>query len=127
MRDIARAAIEKAKGRIMTNSKAIIYSQETAARMAQRVNALDGLSDDALDGGWNFKDYERYVVNLEKQRKELLEALINALPMLHTGDELPINYYANKPGVLGDALRAIAKAKADPMEAIRQLIDKAKG
>lgn len=44
---------------------------------------------------------------------DLLEALINALPMLHTGDELPISYYADKKGVLGDALRAITKAKGE--------------
>ena len=47
------------------------------------------------------------------QRDELLEALINALPNLHTGDELPLSYYADKKGVLGDALRAIAKAKGE--------------
>jgi hypothetical protein len=47
------------------------------------------------------------------QRDELLEALINALPNLHIGDELPMSYYADKKGVLGDALRAIAKAKGE--------------
>jgi hypothetical protein len=47
------------------------------------------------------------------QRDELLEALINVLPNLHTGDELPMSYYADKKGVLGDALRAIAKAKGE--------------
>jgi hypothetical protein len=44
---------------------------------------------------------------------DLLQALINALPNLHTGDELPMSYYADKKGVLGDALRAIAKAKKE--------------
>jgi hypothetical protein len=47
------------------------------------------------------------------QRDELLEALINALPNLHIGDELPMSYYADKKGVLGGALRAIAKAKGE--------------
>jgi hypothetical protein len=47
------------------------------------------------------------------QRDELLQALINALPNLHTGDEHPMSYYADKKGVLGDALRAIAKAKGE--------------
>jgi hypothetical protein len=47
------------------------------------------------------------------QRDELLQALINVLPKLHTGDELPMSYYADKKGVLGDALRAIAKAKGE--------------
>jgi hypothetical protein len=28
-------------------------------------------------------------------------------------DELPISYYADKPGVLGDALRVIAKANGE--------------
>lgn len=44
---------------------------------------------------------------------ELLEALEYALPMLHTGDELPMSYYKDKPSVLGKALRAIAKAKGE--------------
>lgn len=44
---------------------------------------------------------------------ELLEALEEALPMLHTGDELPMSYYKDKPGALGKALRAIAKAKGE--------------
>jgi hypothetical protein len=47
------------------------------------------------------------------QRDELLEAIINSLPNLHTGDELPMSYYADKKGVLGGALRAIAKAKGE--------------
>jgi hypothetical protein len=47
------------------------------------------------------------------QRDELLQALINVLPNLHTGDELPMSYYADKKGVLGGALRAIAKAKGE--------------
>jgi hypothetical protein len=47
------------------------------------------------------------------QRDELLQALINVLPNLHTGDELPMSYYADKKGVLGEALRAIAKAKGE--------------
>ena len=41
---------------------------------------------------------------------ELLEALEEALPMLHTSDELPMSYYKDKPGALGKALRAIEKA-----------------
>ena len=44
---------------------------------------------------------------------ELLEALEAAIPLLHTGDELPLEYYKDKPSILGKALRAIAKAKGE--------------
>lgn len=44
---------------------------------------------------------------------ELLEALEAAIPLLHTGDELPLDYYKDKPSALGKALRAIAKAKGE--------------
>ena len=46
-------------------------------------------------------------------RDMLLQALVNVLPKLHTGDEIPMSYYADKKGVLGEALRAIAKAKGE--------------
>jgi len=42
---------------------------------------------------------------------ELVFALKAALPLLHTGDELPMDYYADRPGVLGNALRAIKRAE----------------
>lgn len=50
---------------------------------------------------------------VEAQRDELLEALEAAIPLLHTGDELPLDYYKDKPSALGKALRAIAKAKGE--------------
>lgn len=42
---------------------------------------------------------------------DLLKAVKYALPLLHTGDELPMDYYADKPGALGNALRAIKRAE----------------
>lgn len=42
---------------------------------------------------------------------DLLKAAKYALPLLHTGDELPMEYYADKPGALGMALRAIKRAE----------------
>jgi hypothetical protein len=44
-------------------------------RSAKCAIALDGLSDDALDGGWNFKDFSAYVCKIEKERDRLLIAL----------------------------------------------------
>lgn len=44
---------------------------------------------------------------------ELLAVLKAALPLLHTSDELPMNYFADKPGVLGEALRIIAKIEGE--------------
>lgn len=42
---------------------------------------------------------------------ELVFALKATLPLLHTGDEIPIEYYAVKPGALGMVLRAIKRAE----------------
>lgn len=42
---------------------------------------------------------------------DLVKVLKYALPLLHTGDELPMEYYADKPGALGRALRAIKRAE----------------
>jgi hypothetical protein len=53
------------------------------------------------------------IAQLTDQRDELLEALEATIPLLHTGDELPLEYYKNKPSALGKALRAIAKAKGE--------------
>jgi hypothetical protein len=43
---------------------------------------------------------------------ELANVLRSALPLLHTGDEIPMEYYITRPGILGDALRALAKYDA---------------
>ena len=42
---------------------------------------------------------------------DLLKVVKYALPILHTGDELPMEYYADKPGALGMVLRAIKRAE----------------
>jgi len=52
-------------------------------RSAKCVIALDGLSDDALDGGWNFKDFRAYVVNLES-KVQSLEYQLKQLSSLHS-------------------------------------------
>ncbi len=69
----------------------------------------------------SYRDYEIGIADVYEEANarliaaapDLLQALINALPNLHTGDELPMSYYADKKGVLGEALRAIAKAKGE--------------
>src|SRR5574343_529397 len=44
-------------------------------RIIYCVNALEGLSDHALIGGWTFRGIEAFAKGLEKQRDELLAAL----------------------------------------------------
>ena len=51
--------------------------------------------------------------NLIAAAPDLYAALEKALPLLHTGDELPLEYYADKPGALGDAIRALRKARGE--------------
>lgn len=57
-----------------------IYNQ---IRKAKCVIALEGLSDDALEGGWNFKDFSAYVVNLES-KVQSLEYQLKQLSSLHS-------------------------------------------
>jgi len=42
---------------------------------------------------------------------DLVTVLRAVLPLLHTGDELPMDYYADKPGSLGMTLRALKRAE----------------
>lgn len=85
-----------------------------AKRIVSCVNALEGLSDDALDGGWNFKSMSKYCKDIESQRDELLEALellIDDLALrakLRNDDCLDVS-----DGRLIKAQEAIAKAKGE--------------
>lgn len=49
--------------------------EANARRIAACVNALEGLNDYALLGGWSFRGIEAYAKGLEKQRDVLLAAL----------------------------------------------------
>ena len=73
-----------------------------AKRIVTCVNALDGLSQDALDGGWNFKDQGAYTVRVESQRNDLLKALTDLRDAIEAGKE----------PALADANMAIRKAGA---------------
>lgn len=77
-----------------------ITRQANAKRIVTCVNALDGLSQDALDGGWNFKDQGAYTVRVESQRDDLLKALTDLRDAIEAGKE----------PALADANRAIRKA-----------------
>ena len=41
--------------------------EDNARRIVACVNALDGLSNDALEGGWNFKEMSAYAKTLEEE------------------------------------------------------------
>ena len=47
-------------------------NEQNARRIVACVNALEGLNDDALIGGWSFKGIEAYAKELAKERDELL-------------------------------------------------------
>ncbi len=81
-------------------------------RAARCVIALEGLSDDALDGGWNYKDFSVYVCKLEKERDELLEALEQ---MVSTAER--VDCWESFPSApIEVALNAIAKARGEQDE-----------
>ena len=71
-------------------------------RIIYCVNALEGLSDHALIGGWTFRGIEAFAKGLEKQRDELLAALIHIQQVACSGSP-----------ELGIATEAIASVKAN--------------
>src|SRR5574343_687420 len=81
-------------------------------RIIYCVNALEGLSDHALIGGWTFRGIEAFAKGLEKQRDELLALLVEL------SEALPSDKYMEKqgqtPGPLLQRIRsAIASVKAN--------------
>lgn len=50
-------------------------SEKDARRIVACVNALEGLNDFALIGGWTFKGFTAYANKVERQRDELLAAI----------------------------------------------------
>lgn len=52
-----------------------IHDEADGARIVACVNALAGLSDDALAGGWNYAGQNAYALKLERARDELLASL----------------------------------------------------
>ena len=83
-------------------------AKANAQRIVSCVNALEGLSDDALDGGWNFKSMSKYYKDIEGQRDELLEALEEVIKDWKQRPEciLTATTYTK-------AITAIAKAKGE--------------
>ena len=60
--------------------------EANARRIVACVNALEGLNDDALFGGWSFHGIEAYAKGIEKQRAELLATMENILWHRKPGD-----------------------------------------
>jgi len=86
-------------------------AEANSQRIVSCVNALKGLSDDALEGGWNFKDMSRYCREVEQQRDELLDMLELVM------DEWRIGWrYGSEANgfcpTYNQALALIAKAKS---------------
>ena len=87
-------------------------AQQLAERLKRYIPSRDGYNSEFAN---DLAEAVEYLSQDEliAQRDELLEALEAALPLLHTGDELPLSYYKDKPSILGKALQAIAKAKGE--------------
>lgn len=61
----------------------VLLTEDQYRRAQSCVNALEGLNDYALAGGWSFRGIEAYAKGLEKQRDELLAALKKVLPAIN--------------------------------------------
>jgi hypothetical protein len=71
-------AIRAKSGRVVADvgySDTDTQNRANARRICACVNALEGLNDDALAGGWSFRGIEKYAKGLECQRDELLQEL----------------------------------------------------
>lgn len=78
-------------------------AEANARRIVACVNALEGLNDYALSGGWSFRGIEAYAKGLERQRDELLDIMDAAARTLdRDGDEW---------GLAADFRTAIASIK----------------
>lgn len=59
-----------------------------ANRIVSCVNALEGVPNDALDGGWSAEGISVYAKSLERNQNELIECLLRILVMAQAaGDE----------------------------------------
>ena len=85
-----------------------IVREANAKRIVDCVNALEGLSSDALDSGWNFKDMSKHCREIEQQRDELIETLEKIVESIKN---LWIDEYPDE--ALDLAVQAIAKAKGE--------------
>lgn len=111
--DIARWSYEMADAMLAERDVAIKEQKNyDQLRAAKCVIALQSLSDDALEGDWNFKDFSAYVRKLEKDRNELLEALEQ---MVSTAER--VDCWESFPSApIEVALNAIAKARGEQDE-----------
>ena len=82
---------------------------DIAARILPEHIHLGGLDDAEVSCQVALTDAE--IKELKIHRDELLEVLEAALPLLHTGDEIPMEDYRDRSCVLGRALTVIAKVK----------------
>lgn len=65
-------------------------------RSAKCVNALAGLSDDALDGGWNFKEMSAYVKKLERIVRDSKAAYVELTNSVSFSDNGEAAYVADQ-------------------------------
>jgi hypothetical protein len=100
-------------------------SSEHARRLAACWNALEDLSQDALDGGWTRAGLEAYGLEMTAQRDELLEALHHAEAWIGSaphGDNCFVS--AHYEGDPGDRCNC---GKDSALEAVQDAIAKATG
>lgn len=84
--------------------------EANACRIVACVNALEGLNDYALSGGWSFRGIEAYAKGLEKQRDELLVALVEARIAMRAFAD-PDGNMPEKTGEFADLKLALTNAE----------------
>lgn len=84
--------------------------EANARRIVSCVNALDGLPQDALDGGWTAKGASAHAKRLETVNEDLLDALSE---MVERFEPHAWGSSDNRRDALENARAAIAKARGE--------------
>lgn len=101
-----------------------VMSQTDYLRARACVNALAGLSDDALAGGWTYAGQNAYALKLERERDELLAVLAG---IERTAAKVHAHWDADEDSKVGKYLLALCGANKGYMpetDAVRAALAK---
>jgi len=79
-----------------TNSNFPDSAKEDSQRIVACVNALDGLAQDSLDGGWNFKEMSAYTKKLEQSLANAKAAYVELTNRVSFADNGEAVYVADQ-------------------------------
>lgn len=89
----------------------VLLTEDQYRRAQSCVNALEGLNDYALAGGWSFRGIEAYAKGLEKQRDELLAVAEHIQRCIPYGGFCQIHHGSATAADLDAAIASVKESK----------------